>query len=1493
MKLSPSNNCGSWLPATILLSFLASLASAADFNVTTTADSGPGSLRQAILDANAAPGADTIKFAITGAGAAPVINITGTLPEITGTLTMEGTSQSGASLMEIKSSGGDAGDSIITIAATGCALKNIRLSSAKADNILLRIHSGNGNVIEGLHMGDTAGSDSPPAARHGIVVESDDNSLADCVIQSNISQDGVRISGNRNTIISSTIGYSIFGSTSAPGGSGKPDIGVHLIGGTGNIIGAAGKASSPWFGEPEGTNYIGGARTMGIHVEGGSGHRILSNQVLENGRGIPFTFPMPEGWGIRIDGAASDIEVSGARVAYNSTSQIMIAGPASDIRLADCVCFRGDNGVFVGNGVKGITIEDCSIGDSISKAGIRLEGGDTLSGPILIRHNSIYESHVGVLVVSGMGDVTVGTRKDLSFPASNYIFRNSVAAVLVQDPSAKVRISENVLANADGYSNLDPPVINLQGVGEGDEMETPNDPLDADSGPNNLQNKPVLTSLIQQPGGLMELKGTLSSKPSATYKIEAIGSKVSGSSSVDGAFLGSTTVSTNAEGNATFTLMATGCQTGWAVNLTATSDDGETSEYSNEMICPEAPPAHPLLVDQTSLSLPENESVTGTAFTIMRPASYNGATQITLSLKPKYLPPQISPDYIPSDLPPHLHYRLNPSDPWTDLGWNSSLVLTFSSGEGQKDIYLAATDDQSWDPQGKPCSLAVNTGSVTKDIPVIFPDNDPPPKSTLVVAGGGELGPRQESPTSLAYKIRQDRPASVDVHYEITVDSAESSATLDEDFTIYAVNPFFVPALRTESYNDYSYFLWLTIRDDALVEGDEVIAFRVASTTEGANSVSTVKIGIVDDDMGSASIGNASGNEGNTGTSTLIFPVSLTSSLTQPLTFNWTTVASGTAAAGTDFTAASGTVTIPAGATSGSIPVTVTGDTVLEPDETFSVRISSPSSSGVVISKAEAVGTIVNDDRPSVSIAGATVSESAGTYLVTATLSQAAPFSCSVSYTLADGSAVRNSDFTGPYSGTLNFPAGSTTASFAIAILNDNVVEPDETLSVQLSSPVNLSIGTASATITILDNDVPSLLKPAEQTVTEGDSGALTVAVPLVLSGAGKVEASVDWQVTPDSTAAQPASGTAFFAVGSTQALANIVIPGNLTPQPARQVRLAFSNPVNLTLPSSPATVIVVLDNDTRMVGGTGFSAPEGDSGSTQRMFRLTMSGGALDVPVTVEYQTVDGTAKAGSDYTAARGTATIPAGATETLIPVAISGDGRYEANESFTLALKNPENALLNGAQVIGTILNDDSQPSVTADPAVVTTALTGGPFQAWLEVKLKTGKDTTSESSDLPVSFKVRTRDGTALAGTHYTAVNGGTLTFQPGRAAEWIAIPVNALTGDAETRKFLVDFQPVDATGSAVVTAEVTIEPLRVMSFERLQPSWFYLQFPTGKGQNYLIQEAQSLAGPWVDNSSILQGSGSPVFQVVVSAKTRAYFRVRAFNNPPSTPAPLSP
>jgi predicted NUDIX family NTP pyrophosphohydrolase len=104
-------------------------------------------------------------------------------------------------------------------------------------------------------------------------------------------------------------------------------------------------------------------------------------------------------------------------------------------------------------------------------------------------------------------------------------------------------------------------------------------------------------------------------------------------------------------------------------------------------------------------------------------------------------------------------------------------------------------------------------------------------------------------------------------------------------------------------------------------------------------------------------------------------------------------------------------------------------------------------------------------------------------------------------------------------------------------------------------------------------------------------------------------------------------------------------------------------------------------------------SKPEGDTGPTEFGFTVPLSGPNTD-PVTVDYQTADGSATAGSDYTAASGTLTIPAGQTSGAIPVQVSGDLAFEPNEDFSLALSNPTpaDASLAKDTGVGTIENDD---------------------------------------------------------------------------------------------------------------------------------------------------------------------------------------------------------
>lgn len=140
-----------------------------------------------------------------------------------------------------------------------------------------------------------------------------------------------------------------------------------------------------------------------------------------------------------------------------------------------------------------------------------------------------------------------------------------------------------------------------------------------------------------------------------------------------------------------------------------------------------------------------------------------------------------------------------------------------------------------------------------------------------------------------------------------------------------------------------------------------------ASDSAPTNLVTTVLASLFQDvqnmfgrrKLPGASITDASLTEGNSGTTDMAFTVTLSKSSTTPVTISYAT-ANGTATAGQDYTASSGTLTFAPGVTSQQIKVAILGDTTVEPNETFTVTISKPS--GATIVRATATGTILNDD---------------------------------------------------------------------------------------------------------------------------------------------------------------------------------------------------------------------------------------------------------------------------------------------------------------------------------------------------------------------------------------------------------------------------------------------------------------------------------------------------------------------------------------------------
>ncbi|WP_392535477.1 beta strand repeat-containing protein [Nostoc sp. C117] len=216
------------------------------------------------------------------------------------------------------------------------------------------------------------------------------------------------------------------------------------------------------------------------------------------------------------------------------------------------------------------------------------------------------------------------------------------------------------------------------------------------------------------------------------------------------------------------------------------------------------------------------------------------------------------------------------------------------------------------------------------------------------------------------------------------------------------------------------------------------------------------------------SINNISVTEGNTGTTNATFTVNLSAASTSAVTVNYAT-ANGTATAGSDYTASTGTLTFNPGNTSKTISVIVAGDTRFEPNETFFVNLSN--ATNATIADNQALGTILNDDAnlPTLSINDITVVEGQTPQAVlTVSLSNASSQPVTVNYTTAPGTATANADYTSR-NGTLTFAANTTTATIAVPILNDNLSEANETFSVNLSSPTNAALQKATGTVTITD----------------------------------------------------------------------------------------------------------------------------------------------------------------------------------------------------------------------------------------------------------------------------------------------------------------------------------------------------------------------------------------------------------------------------------------
>jgi hypothetical protein len=556
------------------------------FVVTTTADDGPGSLRQAIFAAGAAEGVDLIAFAIPGSGP-HTIAVQSQLPAILDPMTIDATTQpgySGAPLVEIDNAAVRDGVGI-EIGVGGVVIRG--LSVTNADGAGISIFGEGGSVLEANYVGLGPSGAVKPNALDGVSISASfentvgaTSALARNVISGNAGA-GVALNdgSGANLVVGNYIGLTPSGSSSAPNASD----GVFVGDATSTVIGGAASGAR---------NVISGNGALGVGVfdAGAAGALVLGNYVGTDAAGAAA---VPNGdEGVLVQNAP-DASVGGTSAGAGN----LLSGNV------------GDGVGVIGRGASGTVISGNTIGTNAAKTakvsnlgnGVYMEGAsDVLVGGTAAGAANVISGNDALGV--GLFEGTSGVRiqgNTIGLGASDAPLGNFADGVYIQDSSDNLvggfEAGEGNTIAANGASGI----LVFSGVRDsilgnsffdnawiGIDIDEPgiatNDDGDGDGGANGGLNHPVLT-WVTAAGSGTSVRGRFDSMPGETYRLELFSSDDCDEFGVGEGrrFIGSFEVTTGARGSVLFeTVLAVQLAVGTVVTATATDADGNTSEFS-------------------------------------------------------------------------------------------------------------------------------------------------------------------------------------------------------------------------------------------------------------------------------------------------------------------------------------------------------------------------------------------------------------------------------------------------------------------------------------------------------------------------------------------------------------------------------------------------------------------------------------------------------------------------------------------------------------------------------------------------------------------------------------------------------------------------------------------------------------------------------------------------------------------------------------------------
>ncbi|UCS93781.1 gliding motility-associated C-terminal domain-containing protein [Echinicola marina] len=546
-------------------------------------------------------------------------------------------------------------------------------------------------------------------------------------------------------------------------------------------------------------------------------------------------------------------------------------------------------------------------------------------------------------------------------------------------------------------------------------------------------------------------------------------------------------------------------------------------------------------------------------------------------------------------------------------------------------------------------------------------------------------------------------------------------------------------------------------------------------------SFGTVNIDVVTPTL--ISINDVTVAEGDAGTSTLRFTVSLDA----PAPAGGATVdyatSDGTATAGSDYTAISGTLNFAAGETSKTIDVSVNRDTEVEGSETFTITLSNPTGTGVVLDEAMGTGLIFNDD----------FKKATRIYWANREKIQSAKLDGSDIQTIATGQYngiridhenqklyfnelsgdILKADLDG--SNVETIVSGAEAFGIALDLANSKIywteydnnrirranLDGSNVEDVVASANGHTGVWVDNYTNKIywsgyfLDKFFRSNLDGTNKEVVVSKIGNPWSVQVDALNGKlyftdyyelGRADMDGSNIETLSNSGTSLGMDLDLKAGKVYYGAAGIRMANLDGTSEAEIIPYASSGDVwGIALSTEDIDVSVSVDDA---------SIAEGNSGTGTLTFTVSLDNPAPAGGATVDYATSNGSAIAGSDFTAASGTISFAEGETSKTIDVSIAGDEILESDETLTLMLSNPTgtNVMITDGTGMGTITNDDQ--------AAVTIAEVSG--------NEDDGAITLTATLDNAVqggfTIDVSTADGTAtVADNDYTAVTGQTLTF----------------------------------------------------------------------------------------------------------------------------------